>query len=159
LRLGRPGEALEDFRAYAKLIEKGPTAARGTALNFRGLALATLGRLEEALADFNQALALRQDSPEIWSNRAYCRFLGKDPDGAIADYRQGLELWRQQGVLYATQGDSAWSFLRRIAEVHTDKAKRLRGAGDEAAARLEEELAAAASAEAEGLKKRAGLPP
>jgi tetratricopeptide (TPR) repeat protein len=141
LHLGKAERAYEDFDLYIRLFRhlEGPPDA--LAYNRRGQARAEMGKLEEALGDFDTAITLRPDLPDLWNNRAFCRFSLKDARGAIEDYQKGLELCRKRGILYRPSEDSAWSFLLRIADVE-------RSLGREAEAR---------KLEAEAEKVKAGV--
>jgi tetratricopeptide (TPR) repeat protein len=151
-RLERYVEALEESERYVKVLERrrAPPSAPGHLS--RGLALAGLGRLREALADFERAVDLRPDLPEARANRGYCRFLLDDLRGALEDYQKGLEICRAAGILHDPGGESVRSFLLKAADVHEKAAALRRSEGNEAAARESEARAAKLRAEAEGLR-------
>jgi tetratricopeptide (TPR) repeat protein len=57
----------------------------------RGRALANLGRYEDAIASFDQALKLKPDLHEAWYNRGLAlRDLGRDED-VIASFQRALK--------------------------------------------------------------------
>jgi len=51
-----------------------------------------LGRLDQALADFNKALALKPNDPEAYYNRSVLWVQAKKPRTALADLNQALHL-------------------------------------------------------------------
>jgi tetratricopeptide (TPR) repeat protein len=68
------------------------SAEKGVAYRNRGSARADAGANAEALADFNQAVALRPADPVSYAGRAGARLALRDFDGAIADYSEALRL-------------------------------------------------------------------
>lgn len=157
--LQKNAEALEDFDGYIKKLES--LGRKPDALSFdrRGIARGQQGMLEEALADFNVAIEAKPDMPRFYNDRGFCRFRLNDSGGAIEDYRKGLELCRERGILFAASGESAWLFLRRIADVYTAMSRASRAAGNEAAAREATAQAAAHNAEAASLAPKERAPP
>ncbi len=151
LRLSRFAEAEQDFDRYVKTLEAASARPDAGGFNFRGLARAFLGRLDEALADFNRALELRRDWPELWNNRGMCKLKRQDFAGAIEDWKRGLELCRAERNFYQPSGDSAFSFLEKIASAYLGVAKAQRAAGDEEAARAAEAEAAKHKEEAKSV--------
>lgn len=99
--------------------------------NDRGRALSRRGRYEEALACYDQALALRPDTPEVLSNRGNAlRHLGR-LDEAEASYRQALRLkpdfanaHSNFGKLLLEQGryDEAEARLQRVVLLQPEAA-------------------------------------
>jgi tetratricopeptide (TPR) repeat protein len=53
--------------------------------------------LPGALADFNQVVSLEPQMPLAYINRGSVRYLTKDNAGALQDFRQAAQLYRQQG--------------------------------------------------------------
>jgi tetratricopeptide (TPR) repeat protein len=155
LHLDQFAEAYADLDLFLRWIGGRDSSQAARGFNFRGLALAGQRRLEEALADFNRGLELRQDFPELWANRGFCRYLLKDVAGALADYQRGFELTKERGLITSPDGDSAVRFLAKIAAVHDDLAKAHRAAGNEAAALQAEAEAARRRAEAAELERGA----
>jgi tetratricopeptide (TPR) repeat protein len=89
----------------------------------RGVILNRLGRPQEAIADFNVALANDPDFAEALLNRGNAKFLLQDYTGAIADYEATLETdfdqpevcWHNIGLAQKASGDLAaakTSFIR-----------------------------------------------
>ncbi|MCL1462989.1 tetratricopeptide repeat protein, partial [Argonema galeatum] len=74
------------------------------AWNNRGNALGNLGRLEEAIASYDQAIKFKPDKHEAWNNRGFAlRNLGRFEE-AIASYDQAIkfkpddhEAWNNRG--------------------------------------------------------------
>jgi tetratricopeptide (TPR) repeat protein len=151
LRAGKATEAMADLETSIRLYDLLGRRPRAGALSCRGLIRAQLGKLEDALRDFQRASEVGPELPQIWNDSGFCRFQLKDLDGAIADYQKGLEICRRKGILNAPSGDSAVAFLLRISGVHIERAKIHRAAGNEAMARADEERAAALRAEAAAL--------
>lgn len=132
MRLGRPAEAVEDLDRYLATLEARGEPPDPLALNFRGVshgmlasAEAKAGRSDEAerqrrlaRGDLDGALALRKDLPELYNNRGFLRFLEKDYDGALADYREGLRLCEEAGAILEPSGESVVKFRQRLASVY-----------------------------------------
>ncbi len=158
LILNQTAEAYADIDRHIRLVEGAGKRSDAMAYSRRGLTRARTGKLDEALLDFNTAIALRQDIPELWNNRGFCRFKLGDSDGAIQDYKQGALLCQEQGLMYAVAGDSVNAFLLRIADVYVSAARAQVAANDADAARASEAEALKYRAEAERLmpKKAAG---
>ncbi len=98
-------KALADFtEALSKPNIKPKTKAE--VLINRGGALASLGRLEEALADLNAGLAIAPDNKNGYLNRSLTHFHLQRYDKAIEDYTEYLKLdpymvniWYERGML------------------------------------------------------------
>jgi tetratricopeptide (TPR) repeat protein len=82
------------LRACSEIIGGSGYAAdvKSIAYRNRGSARADAGANAEALADFNQAVALRPDEAAGFAGRARTRLAVQDLDGAIADYGEALRL-------------------------------------------------------------------
>ncbi|MBI2358107.1 MAG: tetratricopeptide repeat protein [Deltaproteobacteria bacterium] len=84
---------------YRKVIEIKPESAE--ARNNLGVALEKVGDLEGAIAAFTQAIALRGDYGEAWSNRGWAYAELKRWREARRDFEQGLKINpRDDGALY-----------------------------------------------------------
>jgi len=152
--MGKVPETFKDLDDAIKLLESLGRTPNALLRNYRGLTLAQQGKLEEALKDFNSALALRPDLPELWNNRGFCRFKLDDLAGAIEDYKEGLKLAQNNGAIYSPTGDTVWSFLIKMSSVYRKAARIQRASGNEEAGKLAEAQAAGLEAEAQKL-----LPP
>jgi tetratricopeptide (TPR) repeat protein len=86
LKMQRYAEALEGFDAVLRLAPRDASAHVG-----RGQALWRLGKLEQARAAYDQAVAHKQDVHSL-SSRGYFLAHQEDLAGAIADYSQALHI-------------------------------------------------------------------
>jgi len=77
------------------------TAADFTA---RGLAKQSMGDLDGAILDYNQAVALDPKSVEVFYRRGLARQTKGDFDGAVADYTEVLTLDPKQADAYSNRG-------------------------------------------------------
>lgn len=81
----------------------------------RGLILNRAGRLNEALADFDEALSRDDGTAEAYLNRGNTYYLMRRYDEAIEDYRASLDYdlakahvaWYNIGLAYEAQNDPA----------------------------------------------------
>jgi tetratricopeptide (TPR) repeat protein len=106
LKMRRYAGALEDFDAALRLAPQYSPAHAG-----RGQALWRLGRLEQARAAYDQAVAFKPDVHSL-SNRGYFLANQENLVGAIADFSQALQLTPENIGLrinranaYAQQGE------------------------------------------------------
>jgi tetratricopeptide (TPR) repeat protein len=158
-KLGSPGEAVKALDAYlgrmgasakafnllgaCRMALRDPAAARGdleravaldpsnpVARMNLGIALAQLGRGEEARRELDAAVLLAPENPQVYSNRGFLRFSRGDAAGAVADYRSGLQAAARKGQWDTPRGESVVSFHERIFDV-------LRRSGDPEGARRE----------------------
>lgn len=105
------GRFLEAIEVYDGLLGERPEAAL---LNNRGAALMALGRAEEAVGDYSQAIDLDPSLPQAFSNRGNALTkLGRYPE-ALEDYDRALELDDSLAAVYCNRGLT----------------RRLQGAGD-----------------------------
>ena len=118
----------------------------------RGNALDNLGRLEEAIASYDQALAIKPDDNQAWYNRGVA--LGKlgRLEEAIASYDQALEIkpdndqaWNNRGIALDNLGrlEEEIASYERALEIKPDKDQAWynRGIALGNLDRLEEEIA------------------
>ena len=111
--------ALHDLDKYDSFRKRRSLPPDAISYNFRGLVYALRRDFPSALENFDQALALRKDLPEIWNNRGRTHVFLKNFDTALADYKRGLQVCRERGILNAPRGtESARAFLLRIADIH-----------------------------------------
>jgi tetratricopeptide (TPR) repeat protein len=144
-------ESFEDYDLAIRLLEGRGQRAQSAAYSARGLLRAQLAELNarpgdekaveeelrKALLDFDIALLLKPDDLAIWNDRGFCRFKLKDYEGAIDDYRQGLEVAKEKGILTSPQpgAPSVMSFHEKLANAHLAVAQREQAAGNEGSAR------------------------
>ncbi len=84
----RPAEALAFFRRIKAVDPKFKWA-----YNPMGLALRSLGRDDEALAAYDEGLALDPEFAELWLNKGYILTVARnDPEAAIACYERAIAL-------------------------------------------------------------------
>lgn len=90
------------------------------------------GKLEEAIEAATRAIALEEDNPEHWADRAAARVeLGREAEAA-EDFERALSLDEQAGVLETDLVDDAYfsallAAARREAERSVDEACRRLG--------------------------------
>ncbi|MFB2917574.1 MULTISPECIES: TPR end-of-group domain-containing protein, partial [Aerosakkonema] len=68
------------------------------AWNNRGVALANLGRYEEAIASYARALAIKPEPYQAWYNKAICYALQGDVNKSIENLQKAIDLnpeWRE----------------------------------------------------------------
>ncbi len=92
--------------------------------NQRGHALTGMGNLEEALAAFNRAIALKPDYANAWSNRSVALWRMGKYDDALTSNQRAIELapfssqaWFNQGRILTTLGkfeDAVTSYERAL---------------------------------------------
>jgi tetratricopeptide (TPR) repeat protein len=87
---------------YSAAIEENPNSA--LAYNNRGRILGGSGNFRQALADFNQALALFPVYPDALSNRAFARGAQKDYTGAMTDLAEAIRLNPASAAAYGNLG-------------------------------------------------------
>jgi tetratricopeptide (TPR) repeat protein len=82
-----------------------------SAVNERGVRLFTAGQVEEALAEFDRAIAAAPYFSWAWLNRAGCRAHLGDHQTAIGDYTRAIELnpqwmlaWNSRGISHNALG-------------------------------------------------------
>ena len=106
---GQPKEAVRLF-SEALAAENLTPDERSTILNNRGVALKNLSQYEDAVADFSQAIALRNGLPtKAFHNRAMALFfLGRFPEAA-ADF----EIFIDQNPKMGSPYPHLWLYLAR----------------------------------------------
>jgi tetratricopeptide (TPR) repeat protein len=80
------------------------TSANALAHLRLGAALAKQGQMEEAVAQYRDALEIRPDDPEIHCNLGVAFFQMSEPDEAIAQYRKALEIAPDYAVAHNDLG-------------------------------------------------------
>ncbi|UBF29140.1 tetratricopeptide repeat protein [Kovacikia minuta CCNUW1] len=97
--LGEKQEALEDFTQAIRLGEKSSSWLIDSFYE-RGKIFAELGNYRKAIEDFNRAIKLSPGYSFVYISRGDARHKIGDKQGALADYRKGIELfpaWVDQG--------------------------------------------------------------
>lgn len=119
--LKEKGRLAEALQVYERAIELNP--AKALTYNDRGVVYMELGRIEEALGDFNKALDLIAHGPPLRSNRSpevealahynigIVHFRRREPEPALERYNRSLQLnprysqaYNNRGVLLFSQG-------------------------------------------------------
>lgn len=85
---------------------------KATAYRIRGDARASAGALQDATADYSEALKLKPDSAAALAGRGRVRVMTGDLDGALADYTSAIKLtpasahyFIERGHVHLTRGD------------------------------------------------------
>ncbi len=162
---GKDGEAMQVNQTALAALDEFLDTLRNNgaildpeALSQRGILLAKAGRAQEARADFDLAIRIARDEfPNLYNNRGYLRRSGGDLQGALADYRRGLEICERQGLWFEPEDQNAQLFHKRIFDLFLEL-------GDPRRARLELETIRALGPRVpretlESLEKRLAAPP
>ncbi|MEW4529757.1 tetratricopeptide repeat protein [Maioricimonas sp. JC845] len=100
IQLGRVEQALPDINLAIDQAEgKLPTG-----FMLRGICHRKQGRLEDALADFDQALQIDPDFADALNNRGLVRLMQNDLDAAEADFNRAIALRPDLAEPYANRG-------------------------------------------------------
>ncbi|MBI4584776.1 MAG: tetratricopeptide repeat protein [Planctomycetes bacterium] len=162
---GKDGEArqvnkaaLAAFDDFLDTLRKNGAILDPEALSQRGILLAKAGRAQEARADFDLAIRISRDEfPNLYNNRGFLRRSGGDLQGALEDYRRGLEICERKGLWFEPEDQNALLFRMRIFDLFLEL-------GDPRRAQLELEAIRALGphvprAILEDLEKRLQQPP
>lgn len=119
----------EDLDTCTRALDSGDLKVRdeaGTYVN-RGIVATTLGKYQDAFADYHQAMEIMPDLPEAYIGRGNLYFLAEKFDKAIEDYSKALELniskdhiaHFNRGMAYEKLGDfkDAEQNYRRALEI------------------------------------------
>jgi len=69
---------------------------RAATLANRGIVHAAISNFDEAMADYNAAIAMRPSAPEFYINRGNSYFMMRDYTRALNDYEESLKLGLKQ---------------------------------------------------------------
>ena len=72
----------------------------------RGNAKIGLGQYEEAIDDFDQALQLQPDDPDVYYNRGFAKFMLGRYQGAIVDFDQVIRLRPRYAYAFYIRGEA-----------------------------------------------------
>lgn len=99
LQTGQPAEVEQ---AYADVVAKFPDEP--LVYNNRGMFLQSLGRNDEAVADFTRAIELNTQFVPAYTNRAYSRLQTGRFSEALADLNKSVEIDPNQPAAYSLRG-------------------------------------------------------
>lgn len=99
----RAGRLVASAAAFRRLIELQPDSARG--YQRLGTVLQTAGRIDEALANYEKAAAIRP-SWGTYSNMGTLHYWQGDNVKAAAAYQRAIDLAPNEPELYANMGDA-----------------------------------------------------
>ncbi|MEU7581400.1 tetratricopeptide repeat protein [Streptomyces sp. NPDC041068] len=133
--LGRPAEALRLIqsgmeRMCRELPDGSHLLHRSVLLHNRARVYTALGRLDEALTDFDAVVAMDPHHPEHYVDRAGVRRRVGDVRGALADYDRAIDLAPPYWEMYFNRGDvrlelgdpvGALTDLRHAADLDPDQ--------------------------------------
>jgi len=94
----------DELSLWTDVVLKSPQKDRG--YNYRGFAYQANGDIEQALADFNQALKFNPKSPEAYNNRGNVYHVQKQSARALADYSQAIAIDPDDGDYYYNRGNA-----------------------------------------------------
>jgi len=72
----------------------------------RGNVRLSQNKIQDAIADYNQAIAIAPDQPDPYLNRGIAYEVQQDWESAIADYNQVLELDPEDAMAYNNRGNA-----------------------------------------------------
>ena len=121
------GDPREAIKMYERVIDARdqPAATRAAAYLGRGATYSEQGDKDKALADFDQAIALKPDLFEAYISRAGVYIDKGQPPKAIADYDRALTLRPTAGEVYFWRG-MVKAYLKRYGEAATDYTQAIR---------------------------------
>ena len=106
-----------DLDACNRALDEVHLSRRDRAATFvnRGILQAGLDRYQEALNDYNDALAIEAQLPQAWNGKGHLYYLAERFDEAIGAYERALELelpdrhvaYYNLGLVYERIGDDA----------------------------------------------------
>lgn len=95
------------------LLKKHPK--NDQALNITGIAYLEMGKAQESLTFFNEAIKLNNQEYKFFYNRGNAYMSLKQPQEALSDYQKAAELENNNADLYLNQG-AAFFALNRLKE-------------------------------------------
>lgn len=98
------GQFAQAERYWTQILELFPNNAE--IWSNRGNARASQNHLQEAIADYNEAINRAPDAPDPYLNRGAARENAGDFAGAIADYNRVLELDPNDAAAYNNRGNA-----------------------------------------------------
>lgn len=99
LARGRPGPAEKSFRAALELV---PSLA--AAHNGLGSLLVDLGRVDDGIAEFHQAIRFDSRIGQAYNNLGHAQELKGEFDAAVKNYEQAAEVSPQIGMIWLNLG-------------------------------------------------------
>ena len=91
-----------NIASLTEVIQRNPNDAQ--AYNMRGSVLGRAGRNQEALADFDKAIALDANYAQAYANRGQVHRQMKQLDLALADYNKALAIDQNYAAAYLGRG-------------------------------------------------------
>jgi tetratricopeptide (TPR) repeat protein len=91
---------------YISTIESLSIATKGYIFAFKGESYRAMRRYEEALADFDRAIALNEQSAWIFAGRGQIYWLMRRYEEALADFDQALSLGGKSAWIFAERGQT-----------------------------------------------------
>ena len=92
----------EAVKRFTNVIQQSPETAE--AYSGRGLTYLSMGKLDNALADFNRAIELKQWSAEVYNGRSAVYHGKGDFDNAIIDSNKAIRLYPNDPQAYLGRG-------------------------------------------------------
>jgi tetratricopeptide (TPR) repeat protein len=118
----------EDVDSCTRAIEYGGLKISDLASTLvnRGIILAAQERYQEALNDYNRAMAMMPELPEPYVGRGNLLFLADSFDLAVADYNKALELNLGRKHIAIFNRGMAYEKLGKTSEAKADYSEALR---------------------------------
>jgi len=91
-----------NIASLSDVVQRNPNDAQ--AYNMRGSVLGRAGRPQEALADFNKAIAIDPNYAQAYANRGQVQRQSNKLDLALADYNKALQIDASYATAYLGRG-------------------------------------------------------